>query len=267
MSNVNFKSFRTHCINPSLKKYIKQFWEVEAYSEKEISNLLLPVTNNDIIIYLSEPLTYKFNSGDVSVYTPVFQGPRTKSINVSQKGSIHIIGVTFNTFFSGAFVDSPLKELIDRVKILKNVKLNKKINSLKEDQVYFEKTLRDIIDSSKIPSSEQTTIMEEVLNYPGKLSEYSSENNINIKKIERLYLKYTGLNPKKFIKIYRMQQTNNKIIDDKIKSLTELSYDMGYFDQTHMGKDFTSIHSKKPGDFLNDNFSLKSILKKNQNNS
>lgn len=74
--------------------------------------------------------------------------------------------------------------------------------------------------------------------------------NVNYKKIERLFLKYTGMPPKSYIRIIRI----NACIDvtkfqDKL-NLTVLALDNGFFDQSHLTKEFKRITSLTPKQFF-----------------
>lgn len=258
-----FKSKRTVAKSNLLKKYVKQFWEVKSDESTDFSKLLLPVTFNDIILYISKPITYNFeNEVRVENY-PYIQGPRSKSIYLSQPGNIHIIGVTFHMFLSLPFSPVPLRELKDNILHLNDKLKIRKIKTLDSAQDRIEDGLLEYLNKENVPSDIELELLVGLLNSKTTIAEYCESFGTNIKRVERLYIKHTGMTPKQFLKIYRMQITNNKIINNELNSLTDLSYDMGYFDQTHMGKDFDSVHSKKPKDFLNDDFTIKSILKKN----
>jgi AraC-like DNA-binding protein len=82
----------------------------------------------------------------------------------------------------------------------------------------------------------------------------SSKNDINFvtqkvgcstRYIQMIFKENVGLTPKKFQKIIELRREFEKIYDTKV-SLTHLSYDMGYYDQSHFIKGFKQIYDSSP---------------------
>ena len=72
---------------------------------------------------------------------------------------------------------------------------------------------------------------------------------LGIKQFERIFSKYVGVNPKKSASIVRLQnviQTNGK---DK-KSMSQVAFDNGYYDQSHFIHDFKSLTGLTPKAFF-----------------
>lgn len=74
--------------------------------------------------------------------------------------------------------------------------------------------------------------------------------DINYKKIERLFNKYVGMSPKSYLRIIRI----NACVDiHKFKdtfNLTALAIDNGFFDQSHLTKEFKRVTSLTPKQFF-----------------
>lgn len=96
-------------------------------------------------------------------------------------------------------------------------------------------------------------VLAEIINSKGniKMGEISAESGYSSRYINKLFNKYFGMAPKLFIKIIRFQNVlkafalNKKIID-----ITE---NFGFFDQSHLGKEFKSflgVSPKKLNDIL-----------------
>lgn len=69
--------------------------------------------------------------------------------------------------------------------------------------------------------------------------------------LNRLFSLYTGLNTKTFIQIIRLQQACRKGYDASA-TMQDISFDLGYFDQSHLIKDFNKRLSLSPGAFFAD---------------
>ncbi len=74
--------------------------------------------------------------------------------------------------------------------------------------------------------------------------------NTNYKKIERLFHKYMGMSPKSYLRIIRI----NACIDihklNETCNLTALAIDHGFFDQSHLTKEFKRVTSLTPKQFF-----------------
>ncbi|NBC83924.1 MAG: helix-turn-helix domain-containing protein [Bacteroidetes bacterium] len=72
------------------------------------------------------------------------------------------------------------------------------------------------------------------------------------KQFERIFLKYIGISPGRFMKIVRFQHAiHEKSINNNI-NLTELSYKCGYFDQSHMTNDFMQLAGMNPKKYFSE---------------
>lgn len=85
---------------------------------------------------------------------------------------------------------------------------------------------------------------------------------MDIKQLERLCQKYTGLNPRKLIRVARVQAANRQIMRlQSVKALTTLAYDNNYFDQSHFIREFRTFMGLTPRQFRRDHMTVKDITK------
>lgn len=68
----------------------------------------------------------------------------------------------------------------------------------------------------------------------------------------RLFLKYTGITPKKFLRIIRGQAALKIMAAQSQNSLTELAHNLGYYDQAHFINEFKSLYNTTPLQFVRD---------------
>jgi AraC-like DNA-binding protein len=70
------------------------------------------------------------------------------------------------------------------------------------------------------------------------------------RQIERRFLRETGLSPKRYSRILRLQRTLSHLDHPRRGSLTELAYALGYADQAHLNRDFKQLTGITPGQYL-----------------
>ncbi|WP_110933936.1 helix-turn-helix domain-containing protein [Paenibacillus bouchesdurhonensis] len=70
------------------------------------------------------------------------------------------------------------------------------------------------------------------------------EYNMSSRTLQRMFKQYIGVSPKWVINRYRMHEACESI--EKGADITELSLELGYFDQAHFSKDFKAVIGKSP---------------------
>jgi AraC-like DNA-binding protein len=85
------------------------------------------------------------------------------------------------------------------------------------------------------------------------VAQMASEACLSRKQFERVFAENIGISPKQYLKIIRFQfaifqkQRNNNL------NMTELSYESGYFDQSHFINDFKALSGMTPKQYFSEN--------------
>ncbi len=256
--------------NSILRHFIKFYWLMESDSEITIDNKLLPVNNTDIIINYSDPVIYE-KEGQVTIPGRVhFNGIRSRAEIIRQSGKVKVFGISFYPHGIYPLLKVPLNKFTGKVEDLCSILGN------------FSGIIADIMSDNSISTEERISKMEKIIleemeydclgNEERRIFEtfYTSNENmksfcdkagINIKYLERLFLKYTGASPKLFSRITRFQRVSREMLYYRnYNNLTELAYDGEYYDQTHFIKEFRYFSGVTPGEFLHGRKTVKHIL-------
>jgi AraC-like DNA-binding protein len=82
-----------------------------------------------------------------------------------------------------------------------------------------------------------------------KVEELARQNFRSTKQFERNFKYYSGFNPKLFSRIIRFQNALSEY-NNKGKSLTEIAYRCGYYDQSHFIQDFKEFSGFNPKEYF-----------------
>ena len=82
------------------------------------------------------------------------------------------------------------------------------------------------------------------------IDEVLRRTGLSRKRLERAFVSLVGTTPKIFSRIRRFLNICSHIEEQKHKSLTELAYDCGYFDQAHFIKEFKEFAGFTPKEFF-----------------
>lgn len=69
----------------------------------------------------------------------------------------------------------------------------------------------------------------------------------NKRALQRLFQEYVGVGPKWVIKRYRLHEAVARLQAGDAPSLAQLALELGYFDQAHFVRDFTTLVGQPPG--------------------
>ena len=76
-----------------------------------------------------------------------------------------------------------------------------------------------------------------------------AENNfLSLRQFERRFKEFSGFNPKLFLRIMRFNSVLNKLSQNR--SLAQIAYDCGYYDQSHFIHDFQKFSGYNPKDYF-----------------
>lgn len=91
--------------------------------------------------------------------------------------------------------------------------------------------------------------MEKIKRFDGrtKIMDMAKEFNLSQRQFSRRFKDLIGFSPKTYARIVRFESIINSYSDSP--SLTDLSYDKGYFDQAHLNHEFRSLSGFAPTDF------------------
>ena len=89
------------------------------------------------------------------------------------------------------------------------------------------------------------------INYrENNVSTLAQEACLSQKQFKRIFTDYVGLNPKEFLQIARFSKTTHTLQTQPLISLDELAYKQGYYDRSHLIKDFKTFSGYTPTEYI-----------------
>lgn len=260
--------------HPLLKNYVKFFWEIDI-EQIQLYHKLIPQRNINLRFNLSNtPHFITLNGKEQLLGDVFFSGLQDHFIDAHIKlhGRVHILGVCFLPEGFFPFLKIPVSEFKNqmvgtrevgfklattiRQKLLEALTTAERLNILEDELVN--------LLCSKCGTSESFIRVFNALKHvdsPLQLSEFCQQNNIGMRKLERMYNKYVGISAKSFMILNRFQNSLNQILYSDYSKLSDVAFDNGYFDQMHFIKDFKRFAGNTPKSFVTQNNSILQIGK------
>jgi len=189
-------------------------------------------------------------------------GQTLKPVSLDVKGPYQFIVFQLYPFASKYLLDIDPKELNDDCYDLFNLN---KINANSYNQRLISTNIFDeqieIISELMINLIEVHTIRKNdnvqhalgiILSYKGQIQikELLRLLNTTERTLERNFKSHVGLTPKQFAKIIQFQYSLSEMTANQMRSLTDISFDSGFSDQSHFIKTFKKYTNQTPSYYL-----------------
>jgi AraC-like DNA-binding protein len=258
-----------HFAAPSktLAPYIKRYWAIEnVLDEGEVCvQRIIPTGLSELMLYFTPRPKILTENKDLSDNVALY-GHQNGFYDMELTGKLSVFSIVFQPQGLMQFFNFPLSELCNRNVSLKDINrqagrdLEEKMSMAATFQqrvsiveTYLFEWLKNNFDDFHFRRINH--IAELIKQTYGNINvaQMASEACLSRKQFERIFAEHIGISPKQYLKIIRFQsaiflkQKNNNL------NMTELSYESGYFDQSHFINDFKSLSGLTPKQYFDQN--------------
>ena len=249
-----------------LSKYVKQYWAMENNFPKGVQHIqrIVPSGLSDLIFYFGDkPESTRKNNAIIE--NSVISGQNNSYYDLKVSGSLSLFSIIFQPFALPLFFDIPASELLNQNVPLRYI--------LKDEVAKLEENLYEVNSFSQRIKIAEVFLLERLSKNQTRYSLNRIEKSIQLinqskglvsieklateacysrKQFERFFSEMIGISPKKFLRIVRFQHSIHTKSKFPLSNLTELSYECGYFDQSHMTNDFAKLSGMTPKQYFSD---------------
>lgn len=260
--------------HPLLKNFIRFFWEIHI-NNIELNHILIPQKNINLRFNLSETPQFITRNGEEQLLDNVFfSGLHDHFGNSILKlnGKVDMLGICFYPQGFYPFWGIPVAEFKNQILGAGQVGFNF-IDNLTEQlkEAPDVSTRLDILENALLLLLKKGNSIPENFNqifnslkqsYNSKqIAEFCRQNNIGIRKLERMFNKYVGVPAMTYVTLHRFHSSMNQLLYQGNAKLTEIAYDNQYFDQMHFIRDFKRFAGNTPKSFVHQKNSILQIGK------
>lgn len=243
----------------ALQKYVQYFWTDDLLNyqipgEIRVNNF---AENNPRLFFLvpREGSTLSLEGGSALPICHI-KGIDTNANLVKISPNACIIGVCFYPHALQKIFDISSEELKDSRIDIAEVKGQDLLELLLQGDTFEERiAIMSFYFYKKIQNSKLKEnllvphiIQQHVLQYNTSLDELTSRFNISRRHFERLFKEETGISPKKYQSLLRFEEALGIMKDEKF--LTEIAFDLGFTDQSHLIKEFKKYSGLTPKKYI-----------------
>lgn len=249
--------------SPTLRQYIEAFYVFDADLPEHLSYLAFPHTNTGLSFFKSVSIerdNFKVTirekqPSDNSVCIEIL-GKYTQPVFVNYEGAVEEISIVFRPLGINRFLEEDLLNIApDYSQPFFNQRWLSAAEQLFNSQnriEYLEAFLLSVFKEKE----EYKTIEQSLAMFENSLEDYSvaavaEQLGLNMKTFQRNFTKMMACAPSDYKRIARFRHSiNSKFQSKEIKSLTSLTYESNYTDQSYFIREFRKLTSQNPKNFF-----------------
>lgn len=241
-----------------LQDLIETYWVSDSIVDSRSTHRILPDGCVDIIFNF----TSNDGTGRLLPYIPHLVGTMTSYLDIAYSpGTVQMLGIRFHPAGITAFTRIPVYELTNKTTelVLTETLFEKsfydrlpELSTMQERIAHIENYLIDRLQYLFIPEKRIGDAIEHISNGNGltSIKQIAEQVCLSERQFERRFKTAVGISPKMFSRITKFKHTVNFIQAHQDDSLLSIAFDCGYFDHSHLIKDFREFGGTLPSQLL-----------------
>ena len=234
-----------------LMPWVKNYWWSDGFVSSEVTPKVFPDGCTDIM--------FIFNKVTGTSFSGIF-GTMTKFVNVDFPAFTQMFGIRFRPAGLSAFTRVPVSEFTDDA--VEFALVDSLFDKFFYETLPEKQSVEEIINHANnqlikqlchLYSFDKQVIhaVELIRGTKGRLalSDVASDVCLCQRHFERKFKSSVGVSPKMFAKIFRFKHAVKCLQDYPYKDLLTVAVECGYYDHTHLIKDFKTMSGNAPSDF------------------
>ena len=256
---------------PPLSRFVDIFWLYEGRGTEHKTECILPTGTLELAINLRQNELRFYDTEhpeNCSRFSgAVVSGAHGRGFTPDSEEEIFIIGVHFKPGGAFPFLGLPASELADTHVDLETLwgssarrlreRLSEATTSAERFQLLQEALLNRLCQRVEKHYAVSAALEMFGKNQPGPaVRAIAKYLGLSQRRFIQVFKAEVGLTPKLFSRIQRFQQTRTRIQQNRSPNWADLALDLGYFDQSHLIREFVEFSGLSPTDYLNRHNSL-----------
>lgn len=247
----------------SLGDHIQTIWSLESESDEETypRSLIMPDGIVEVIFHYRDPFVCYRDNKRYLLEKNVAVSMMRKYIEIESSGQTGFIAVRFFPWGAYHFFDILISDFLDDCidgQVLwgeESIRIISELNSagnLQDRYNLVEAFLTERLNQYRKTEPKTDEAVKLIRDSKGtlRIEDICSKMNLDKKQLERKFTKLVGATPKVFSRVSRFLHICRHLDEQKGRSLTQLAYECGYYDQSHFINEFKEFSGFTPKDFF-----------------
>jgi AraC-like DNA-binding protein len=261
---------------PVLAHLIKCVWVFEAEPSQTYGRpeRIVPDGNPELIVHFGQPFGALTPSGIFTPQPRVFlMGQMTKPVTLdSSHGMAGVAGVRFYPSSARTALGAPMDEISDVSLSLENIdpgaaeRLVDEIASAPNAAARAWCLQRYVAARAKRTARFQDDAVNAWVARIGQargilsIADLAGDSGLSIRQLERRFLKQIGVPPRQYVNVIRFRRVFDQLTTGGRQDWARLALEAGYFDQSHLIRDFHRFIGCSPSQFVSQMRGLTAVM-------
>lgn len=252
---------------------VKCFWSIETEANSDAqAEPVLPDGCPEIVFNLGDRFQRIHSSAPSETQaSTIVSGQLRKHILIRPTGRVELFGVRFYPHAGSIFLGLPMAELTDKIVSLDGVigrRADELYELIAEGRTFgarvaaFETALMSVAAKMNGDHNLVARLSECVVANSGRISVSHLRDSFGLaeRRLERIFDRTIGLSPKMFTRIVRFQNVVRHVEMAESPDLLDAALSFGYYDQSHMIREFREFAGKSPLAYFQDTHRISELF-------
>jgi AraC-like DNA-binding protein len=249
-------------VRPELRSIVRCYWHLRGPSGSGPPERVIPDGCAEIVLNRAE--RFRRIAPDLSSHLQanvLLVGQLPSAISIAPQGAVDLLGIRFQPAGLHALLGVPMHELTNVDVALNQVapKLGRDLFEACHEPSIGRRLQAVGLHLVRALAGRRATSTHQILaeatrqleTHMGTVAETAATLQIGRRRLERLFRQHVGLSPRRYLRIRRLQGVVSKLEGGApTPSWAQLAVDAGYYDQSHLIRDFRSIGGTTPQRYL-----------------
>jgi AraC-like DNA-binding protein len=259
MAAVDYREYLPH---PALAPFVRTYWSLCGRVPDGSPQPVLPDGTTELVVHRERPF-FRFvavGPGERQAST-LFVGPMRSPVVLLPDGLAEVAAVRFRPNGAYALLGVPQHYLDDAIAdvaaldipwLRRTVRTAREASSVQAAIGCLEAGLLERVARQSVHVDARVDAVVAAIDGAAgacRIDSLAAVANSSRRHLERLFREQVGLTPKAYARVVRFMAAAARLTDDPLVPLADVSSDGGYFDQSHMIREFLAFAGRTPDQF------------------
>jgi AraC-like DNA-binding protein len=254
--------YREWPAHPALRPFVRTYWTLGGSCADGGAQPILPDGSSELVVHRERPFR-RHTSAPEPERQPalLLVGQMRAPVLLQPEGMAEVVAIRFRPHGAFALLGCPQDRFTDDIVDAGGLGLRWLATAMRRAReaptaeaalAELERALLGRLDHRTLPGDPRVTAAVGLIGRAAgdvRVEHAAAVAGTSRRHLERLFAEQVGVGPKVFARLVRFQSAAARLMGEPVLPLAAVSGDSGYFDQSHMIRDFLTFAGTSPAEF------------------
>jgi AraC-like DNA-binding protein len=246
--------------HPALRPFVRAYWTLHGRGGDSLPQPVLPDGSTELVVHRLHGFRRHTARGVALQSRRLFVGQMREPVVLEASGDADVVGIRFRPHGAFALLESPQHLSADEIPEVDALGMRWLSDATRRAQgaptpsaavrLLEEALLHRLPARTRRVDPRVHSVVAAIERAAGdlRIEEAALAAGTSRRHLERLFVEQVGVGPKTLARLLRFQAAAARVVEEPAAALASVSGDSGYFDQSHMIRDFMTFAGASPDD-------------------